>query len=98
MLPTISSLNLSVEFGNTLNIASKTRSSLMSKYDLVPIRIVILNHNQKMKIALDLAFHIYSKLNGRSSLVVMVTNSLLAYHEFETSAAEDPQCRGIDAR
>ncbi|GFV82517.1 actin-binding LIM protein 1 [Trichonephila clavipes] len=31
--------------------------------------------------------------SGRGSLVVKVTDSWLAYHEFEPSTAEDPPCR-----
>ncbi|GFU68393.1 hypothetical protein TNCV_3077811 [Trichonephila clavipes] len=35
---------------------------------------------------------------GCGSPVVKVTDSLLTYHEFESSAAEDPPCREADAR
>ncbi|GFV58746.1 hypothetical protein TNCV_3730841 [Trichonephila clavipes] len=39
---------------------------------------------------------IRNKEDGRDSLVVKVTESWLACHEFEPSAAEDPPCRGSD--
>ncbi|GFT73458.1 hypothetical protein TNCV_4020961 [Trichonephila clavipes] len=40
-----------------------------------------------------------SELKGdRGSLVVKVTDSWLACHEFEFNTTEDPPCRGDDAR
>ncbi|GFW38683.1 hypothetical protein TNCV_3880501 [Trichonephila clavipes] len=39
----------------------------------------------------------HSRMCGRDSLVVKVTDSGLASHEFEPSATEDPPCREAGA-